>query len=101
MKRPGNRSAGAVRGAQPSHRTYGKEADDPVAYKAEYIWIDGTEPTAKLRSKTKILADGGELPDLGLRRLEHQPGARQQLRLRAAAGVRRAPTRSAAATTSS
>ena len=23
--------------------------------KAEYIWIDGTEPTPKLRSKTKIL----------------------------------------------
>jgi glutamine synthetase len=32
-----------------------------VAYKAEYIWIDGTEPTAKLRSKTKIFADGEEL----------------------------------------
>jgi glutamine synthetase len=31
-----------------------------MAYKAEYIWIDGTEPTAKLRSKTKILADGAE-----------------------------------------
>src|SRR3954471_16555096 len=27
-----------------------------VTYKAEYIWIDGTEPTAKLRSKTKIMA---------------------------------------------
>jgi glutamine synthetase len=32
-----------------------------VTYKAEYIWIDGTEPTAKLRSKTKIVPDGGEL----------------------------------------
>jgi glutamine synthetase len=32
-----------------------------VSYKAEYIWIDGTEPTARLRSKTKILADGAEL----------------------------------------
>ncbi|GAA5034077.1 glutamine synthetase [Actinopolymorpha pittospori] len=31
-----------------------------MSYKAEYIWIDGTEPTAKLRSKTKILADGTE-----------------------------------------
>ncbi|MFK9339965.1 glutamine synthetase, partial [Escherichia coli] len=31
-------------------------------YKAEYIWIDGTEPTAKLRSKTKVLADGAEPP---------------------------------------
>ena len=29
-----------------------------MRYKAEYIWIDGTEPTAKLRSKTKILTDG-------------------------------------------
>jgi glutamine synthetase len=36
-----------------------------VAYKAEYIWIDGTEPTAKLRSKTKIMTDGGELPIWG------------------------------------
>jgi len=32
-------------------------------YQAEYIWIDGTEPTAKLRSKTKILAAGKE-PDI-------------------------------------
>jgi glutamine synthetase len=29
-----------------------------VTYKAEYIWVDGTAPTAKLRSKTRIL-DGG------------------------------------------
>jgi glutamine synthetase len=29
-----------------------------VAYRAEYIWIDGTEPTPLLRSKTKILEDG-------------------------------------------
>jgi glutamine synthetase len=36
-----------------------------VAYKAEYIWIDGTEPTARLRSKTKVLADGAELPIWG------------------------------------
>src|SRR5438874_3673295 len=26
-----------------------------MTYRAEYIWIDGTEPTAKLRSKTKVL----------------------------------------------
>ncbi|MEW9530475.1 glutamine synthetase [Microbispora sp. NPDC049125] len=32
-----------------------------MTYKAEYIWIDGTEPAAKLRSKTKVLADGAEL----------------------------------------
>lgn len=36
-----------------------------MSYKAEYIWIDGTEPTAKLRSKTKILADGAEPPVWG------------------------------------
>ena len=29
-----------------------------MAYRAEYIWIDGTEPTAEIRSKTKVLADG-------------------------------------------
>ncbi|WP_042444024.1 glutamine synthetase [Streptacidiphilus jiangxiensis] len=31
-----------------------------MSFKAEYIWIDGTEPTAELRSKTKVLADGAE-----------------------------------------
>ena len=36
-----------------------------MAYKAEYIWIDGTEPTAKLRSKTKIVPDGEDLPIWG------------------------------------
>jgi glutamine synthetase len=36
-----------------------------VVYKAEYIWVDGTEPTSKLRSKTKILPDGAELPIWG------------------------------------
>src|SRR5436305_12559521 len=28
------------------------------AYKAEYIWIDGTEPTPLLRSKTKVVPKG-------------------------------------------
>jgi glutamine synthetase len=36
-----------------------------VSYRAEYIWIDGTEPTSKLRSKTKIIADGNEPPIWG------------------------------------
>jgi glutamine synthetase len=36
-----------------------------VSCKAEYIWVDGTEPTAKLRSKTRILPDGAELPIWG------------------------------------
>jgi hypothetical protein len=35
-----------VREDQPKQATV-------MAFKAEYIWIDGTEPTAKLRSKTK------------------------------------------------
>ncbi|MEI8127940.1 MAG: glutamine synthetase beta-grasp domain-containing protein, partial [Actinomycetota bacterium] len=29
-----------------------------MAYQAEYIWIDGNEPTRKLRSKTRIVKDG-------------------------------------------
>jgi glutamine synthetase len=31
-----------------------------VAYRAEYLWIDGTEPTHEIRSKTRVLADGDE-----------------------------------------
>jgi glutamine synthetase len=31
-----------------------------VAYRAEYIWIDGTEPVPMMRSKTKIIEDGKE-----------------------------------------
>ena len=30
---------------------------------AEYIWIDGTQPTARLRSKTKVIPEGQE-PDI-------------------------------------
>ncbi len=33
--------------------------------KAEYIWIDGTEPTQTLRSKTKIMEKGQTPPDWG------------------------------------
>ena len=36
-----------------------------MPYRAEYIWIDGQKPTAKLRSKTKIVPDGGEPPVWG------------------------------------
>ena len=35
------------------------------AHRAEYIWIDGTEPTAKLRSKAKILEEGQDPPIWG------------------------------------
>jgi glutamine synthetase len=34
-------------------------------YKAEYVWIDGTEPTRKLRAKTKIVPAGEEPPIWG------------------------------------
>ena len=37
-----------------------KQLETAVTYRAEYLWIDGTEPTAEIRSKTKILADGEE-----------------------------------------
>ena len=33
-----------------------------MPYRAEYIWIDGQKPTAKLRSKTKIVPDGEQPP---------------------------------------
>jgi glutamine synthetase len=33
-----------------------------MSYKAEYIWVDGQKPTAKLRSKAKVIADGEEPP---------------------------------------
>jgi glutamine synthetase len=34
--------------------------------KAEYIWVDGTQPTPKLRSKTKVLPEGStEFPEWG------------------------------------
>ena len=33
--------------------------------KAEYIWLDGTEPTAQIRSKTKILENSEDLPVWG------------------------------------
>ena len=36
-----------------------------MPYRAEYIWIDGTEPTAKIRSKTRILDEGAEPPVWG------------------------------------
>ena len=31
-----------------------------MSYQAEYIWIDGTEPTPLMRNKTRVIADGKE-----------------------------------------
>ncbi len=36
-----------------------------MRYRAEYIWIDGQKPTAKLRSKTLIVAEGEQPPIWG------------------------------------
>ena len=36
-----------------------------MPYKAEYIWVDGTVPTPKLRSKTRVVADGEQPPIWG------------------------------------
>ena len=36
-----------------------------MLYRAEYIWIDGQQPTAKLRSKTRILPQGEDPPIWG------------------------------------
>ena len=40
--------------------------EDPrkMAYQAEYIWVDGTEPTPLLRSKTKIIDDSVTTPPI-------------------------------------
>jgi glutamine synthetase len=36
-----------------------------LVYKAEYLWLDGSTPTARLRSKTKVIADGDAPPIWG------------------------------------
>ncbi len=33
-----------------------------MVYRAEYIWIDGRKPTAKMRSKTMVIPEGKEPP---------------------------------------
>lgn len=36
-----------------------------MVYKAEYLWLDGTKPSAQIRSKTKVIADGEAPPIWG------------------------------------
>lgn len=74
-----------------------------MSFKAEYIWIDGTQPTAKLRSKTKIFEDdakGAELPLWGFdgSSTNQAVGHSSDLVLKP---VFTCPTRSAAATATS
>ena len=49
--------------------------------KAEYIWIDGLTPTAKLRSKTKIIEQGTEPPIWGFDGSSTQQATGDQLSL--------------------
>ena len=72
-----------------------------MSYRAEYIWIDGTEPTPLLRSKTKIIADGDDPGIWGFDGSSTNQAPGHAVRLRAAAGAGRFPIRSGAATTSS
>jgi glutamine synthetase len=55
-----------------------------MPYRAEYIWIDGQEPTAKLRSKTKIVPDGEDPPIWGFdgSSTEQAPGEQSDCVLR-------------------
>ena len=45
-------------------------------YKLEYIWLDGTQPTAHLRSKTKIMKDFDDPPGLTEAELDRRRGGR-------------------------
>ena len=53
-------------------------------YRAEYIWIDGTEPTPKLRAKTKIVNVGEDPPTWGFdgSSTQQAPGSRSDCVLR-------------------
>ncbi len=72
-----------------------------MAIKAEYIWTDGTEPTPRLRAKTKILENAKDLPIWGFdgSSTNQAPGKASDCVLKPVVRVTR--TRSAAATTSS
>ena len=72
-----------------------------MAYQAEYIWLDGTEPTPLLRSKTKILADGKTPPIWGFDGSSTNQATGEHSDCVLQARCSRAPTRSAAATTCS
>ena len=99
----GNGSLTASRaspGPATAVRTHPRGRTQPVAYQAEYIWIDGVKPTPLLRNKTKILADGAEPGIWGFdgSSTEQAPGDKSDCVLGRCATAR---TRSGAATTSS
>ena len=73
-----------------------------MAYQAEYIWIDGTEPTPQLRSKTKILADSVTTPPIwGFDGSSTNQATGDKSATACSSRCSPVPTRSAAATTSS
>ena len=55
-----------------------------MSYQAEYIWIDGTEPTAQIRAKTKVVRDGSDPGIWGFdgSSTNQAPGARSDCVLR-------------------
>jgi len=55
-----------------------------MSYIAEYIWVDGTKPTPKLRSKARVLADSAEPPIWGFdgSSTNQAPGNRSDVVLR-------------------
>jgi len=58
-----------------------------MSYQAEYIWIDGTEPSPCCGPRPRSSRRRGA-GHLGLRRVVDEPGDRQRLGLRALAGLR-------------
>ena len=88
MNRPWRPPSGRADEQAPGTKARTERTEEKsLSYQAEYIWIDGTEPSPLLRSKTQDRGRREGARHLGLRRFEHQPGARPRLRLRAAAGV--------------
>ena len=59
-----------------------------MSYQAEYIWIDGTEPTPLLRSKTRIIKDGKEPEIWGFDGSSTNQAPGFELGLRPAPGLR-------------
>ncbi len=65
----------AVTRHRPAIGPSDNEERPQVTYRAEYIWIDGTEPTPAAALQDQDHRRRRRAGHLGLRRLEHQPGA--------------------------
>jgi glutamine synthetase len=61
MNRPWRPPSGRADEQAPGTKARTERTEEKsLSYQAEYIWIDGTEPSPLLRSKTRIVADGKE-----------------------------------------